>query len=93
MVNFDETVRLTIGDDIKDKDIELEDWNLCEDVDFEGDDCFDEEHVGEPSAMMPDVEDLPLTEHTPEALDECIGAEVMFPHGSECIKGVVKARS
>ena len=29
----------------------------------------------------------------PEASDECAGAEVMFPHGSECVKGVVKARA
>ena len=93
VVHFDKNVRLTIGDDIKDKDVELEDWNPYKDINFEGGDCFDEEHVGEAEAMMPDVKDLPLAEHTPEALDEHAGAEVMFPHGSECIKGVVKARS
>ena len=68
MVYFDKTIRLSIGDDVKDKDIELEDWNPYADIDFEGEDCFDKEHMGEPEAMMPDVEDLPLGECTPGSI-------------------------
>ena len=71
----------------------MEDWNPHADIDPEGDNWFDEDHMGEPSAMMPDVECLPLREHNLEVLDECTGAEVMFPHGSEHVKVIVKARA
>ena len=58
-----------------------------------GDNCFDRDCVGEAEVMMPDFDELPLAKHAPEASDEHTGAKVMFPHGSEHVQGVVKARA
>ena len=80
MVHFDKTVKLNIGDDIKDKNVEMEHWNLHADIDLDREDCFDEDQIGEPKTMMPDVEELPHMVNTPEALDEHMGAKVTLSH-------------